>query len=138
MKQPIQEIIQSRILTVKTSGYPINVVDDIWVLDRSYSLNMLLVRNQIKPPMLDGFTNTLIYYVQHHSSSYTQSIFYTFIQFIRLTSITASVTPVSLMAFKARYADQNEQLHRIKSFILKWFSLGYEAVSEDCVKVVKQ
>ncbi|URL14483.1 hypothetical protein LVR30_20195 [Pantoea ananatis] len=138
MKQPIQEIIQPSMLTVKTSGYPINVVSDIWVLDRNHSLNMLSARNELEPPILNGFIKTLIYYVQHHSPSYTQNIFFTFIQFIRLTSINSSVTPVSLLAFKARYADQIEQLHRLKAFILKWFSLGYEAVSEDCVKVVKQ
>lgn len=137
----MNNLLKSKLVTVGSShtsraGYVFHEDDTHWLLDKNTKVAVGAARDLLDSDVGVGFVNTLVFYATNLSAGYTDIICKSMLNILRVTG-ASKITESMLINYRATLNSETEwQLGVIRTFLKKWYELGYSGVSEDVIELL--
>ncbi|BEO06375.1 site-specific integrase [Serratia marcescens] len=124
-------------LEVKHTGYYFFMDDDKWILDRDSVINTNLVSSVLHPKLIEGYRKTLAFYACKYSPRYAINVNSAMSHFVRIMN-PSYIDESTILNYKDTLSNVRVQyLVNLRSFLKKWYSLGYYGVNEKTITLLK-
>lgn len=130
-------IKEDRRLKAKAKGYYFNLYDDKWKLDKNNTVYLSRIKKEISDEVqLESFLKVLSFYASNLSPGYTAQISEYLLHMFR-TNGTSEISSTQLINYRYSLPSNREHyLGTIRSFLNKWYQLGYEGVDESIIELL--
>lgn len=123
------------IFHAKNEGYRFGLDDEFWELSRNIKLNVGEVTERLSDNLRYGYVNTLKYFAEEISPGSVKQINRVFMKFISFTSFD-SIDEAVMLTTKASNKFSNQDFICLRILIKKWYELGFDGITQNCVDLV--
>ncbi|MBN7768121.1 MULTISPECIES: site-specific integrase [Pectobacterium] len=123
-------------LMATRSGYSFSLSDTRWHLDKDNTVNVYSVLQTLTPSLHEGYLNTLAFFACKKSASYVMNINNSLKRFIREMS-PDYIDESAILNYRASPATPLASLMVLRSFLIKWHSLGYAGIDDNAITLLK-
>ncbi|QQA60068.1 hypothetical protein JC965_17920 [Aeromonas caviae] len=124
------------LIPAKAKGYFFRLYDSPWILDKNVTFNITTIPNYLSGRTLDSCLRTLAFYASNLSAGYTMSLLMRFQHMLRETD-AREINETILINYRSMLTPETEwYLGTIRSFLRRWFKLGYPGVSKDVMRLL--
>lgn len=133
----VHKVLMSKdLIPAKMDGYYFSPQEDVWVLDRNNQINKKAVTDVLNDNLKEGYLNTIALFARDYSASFASKIHGAFLAFIKEEQCVY-VSKASVLNFRSKKHVKDELLFRLRIFITKWYSLGYNGIASEAVQIMK-
>lgn len=118
------------------AGYKFYKNDAYWQLDKNNKAAVEAVWELLDGDVGAGFVDTLAFYAINFSGSYTSNICRRFLSLLQTTGSSRLSETVLINYRSSLTFDTEWHLGTIKSFLNKWYELGFTGISEETIQLL--
>jgi integrase len=127
---------ETRNQVISKSGYTFNPDNKYWKLDKDTKVAVGKVTRLLNAELIEGYLKTLIYYAHNLSSANSKLMNDCVFRYICETK-SSIFNEIELINYKSQLTSETEHyLARLRTFLRKWYALGYEGVSDDVMHLL--